>query len=190
MEDIFKIFADEGIEIPEDKKNNLRSKITKNYKTINEFNDKIKAATEAAETANKTIDDLKAEIAKNTGDLAAANKLIDDYKAADTAREEKAKAEKVTAEYKERFGKVKPADKEFFNEATENWVFEQFRSALSEKDNAGKSDAEVFTAVTKDKDIYKAKNGFRTPPVNNQKHQTTDEAFLAEKYKGNPFFHG
>ena len=79
MEDIFKILADEGIEIPDEKKNGLRSKIAANYKTIKEFEDKIKSANDATETANKTIDDLRAELAKNTGDLANANKLIEAF---------------------------------------------------------------------------------------------------------------
>ena len=190
MEDIFKILGDAGIEIPEEKKSDLRSKIAANYKTIKEFDDKIKAATSATETANKTIDDLKAEIAKNSGDLTAANKLIEEYKAADADRAKKAEEEKATSAFRARFAKVKPTDKEFFNDATENWVFDEFRKAATDEANAGKSDAEVFTAVTKDKDIYKVKNGFKTPGAKNQTHQTSDEAFLAEKYKNNPFFHG
>lgn len=190
MEDIFKILADDGIEIPDDKKSGLRSKIAANYKTIKEFDEKLKSANDATDKANKTIDDLRAELAKNTGDLANANKLIDDYKAADADREKKAEEEKATSAFKARFAKVKPTDKEFFNEATESWVFEEFRKAASEEANAGKGDAEIFNAVTKDKDIYKAKNGFKTPGVKNQTHQTTDEAFLADKYKDNPFFRG
>lgn len=190
MEDIFKILNDAGIEIPEEKKGDLRSKISANYKTIKEFDDKIKAANSATETANKTIDELKAEIAKNSGDLATANKLIDDYKAADADRAKKAEEEKATSAFRARFSKVKPTDKEFFNDATENWVFDEFRKAATDEANAGRSDAEVYEAVTKDKEIYKAKNAFKTPGVKNQTHQTSEEAFLADKYKDNPFYNG
>lgn len=189
MEDIFKILADNGVEVPDDKKDDLRKKIAKNYKSITEFNDKIKEANDAREEAENTLNEYKEAAEKSNGDLSKANEIIENYKKADEEREQKQKEAEANAKLKDRFVKVKPEDKQFFNEATENWLFEEFKKALNDEANADKSDADVYNSISKDKDIYKAKNEFRTPGSNKQTHQTSDDAFLAEKYKNNPFFH-
>ena len=82
MKNIFDILKENGIEIPEEKKETLRKSIHENYKTINEFENKIN-------TANETIKGLKAEIEtlQTSGvDVEELQRKLTEYENAETER--------------------------------------------------------------------------------------------------------
>lgn len=65
MNDIFAILKNNNIEVPEEAKANIRKEVAENYKTVNEFNQKmetiqddIKKAEERANTAEKALESL------------------------------------------------------------------------------------------------------------------------------------
>lgn len=91
--------------------------------------------------------------------IADLQKEIDDRKAAD----EQAVKDKAMAD---RFGAA-IGEKKFLNEFTQKGVLEEFKAALADKANQGKSDADVFAGIVKDRDgIFANPNPIGgTPPA-------------------------
>lgn len=100
-------------------------------------------------TAKATISQLEA----SKGDVEALQKQIDDYKAADKKRAEDAAAAAEKAELEERFGIVANG-KTFIHDMVKAGVLADFGAALKDKTNRGKSDAEIFEQLTKDKGYF------------------------------------
>lgn len=106
------------------------------------------------DTEVKTRQELETEIQKLKGSAADADDLnkkiadlqkeIDDRKAAD----EQAVKDKAMAD---RFGAA-IGDKKFLNDFTQKGVLDEFKAALADKANTGKSDADVFAAIIKDRE--------------------------------------
>lgn len=113
---------------------------------LTEMTDKNKALAEKVSSYEKTIGDLKAS-AGNTDALqskiAELEKTIADRDAA-----EKAAAE--AAAIAGRFDAVS-ADKPFLNDFTKDGMLREFREALGKPEYKGKGDAEIFAALTKDR---------------------------------------
>lgn len=142
-EQVSKIFAMNGLDV-ENAKKKLQSDLDDAKKQLSE--------------AQSTITTLEAA----KGDSATLQAELDKYK---TAEAERLKAEQEAsdrAKLLERFNAAK-GDKEFSSEYTQNGVLEAFSKSLSDPANTGKGDAELFTALTKDKDgVFKSTH----PPVN------------------------
>ena len=184
MQDLLEILKEEGIEVPEDKKDGLRQKHSKSYKAVAEFDKKVNALTDQLTTANSTIADLKA----NAGDVDALTQRIKDFEKAEQDRKDAEEKARKTEQLKTRFDALK-GDRTYINEGTESWMFSEFEKAIADQNNASKSDSEIYESITKDKNIFTPKNEkFKNPSASNSKQQTSDEAYLAEYYKDNPFF--
>lgn len=184
MQDLIDILKEEGIEVPEEKKDGLRQKHSKNYKAVAEFERKVNSLTDQLTTANATITDLKSK----TTDVDALNQRIKDYEKAEQDRKDAEDKAKKTQQLKTRFDALK-GDRTYLNEGTESWMFSEFQKAVADQNNASKSDSEIYENITKDKSIFTPKNErFKNPSAGNSHHQTSDEAYLAEYYKNNPFF--
>lgn len=184
MQDLLEILHEEGIEVPEEKKDGLRQKHSKSYKAVAEFDKKVNALTEQLSTANSTITDLKSK----TDNVDALNQRIKDYEKAEKDRKDAEDKAKKTQQLKTRFDALK-GDRTYLNEGTESWMFSEFQKAVADQNNASKSDSEIYENITKDKNIFTPKNErFKNPSAGNSHHQTSDEAYLAEYYKNNPFF--
>ncbi len=91
----------------------------------------------------------KLESAK--GDIQAIQAELDKYKAAEESRAAREKAEAEKAALTERFKAVLGENK-FASEFTEQGVFASFEKAINDPANVGKGDAELFAALTKDKE--------------------------------------
>jgi TolA-binding protein len=166
MKDIFEILKDNGIDVETEKHTEIRKAFAENYKTINEHNQKIEKLTEQVNTANGTIKDLneKLEDASKV-DVKALQDRIKKFEDAEADRVKKENEQKETEALKARFSPLKGENK-FLNEGTENWIFGEFKNALSLDENKGKSDADIYAAITKDKNIYENPNGkFINPPA-------------------------
>lgn len=111
--------------------------------------------------AKNTITTLEA----NKGNTEALQAELDKYKQAEADRKE---AERKAAEHAamvERFGKVK-GEHTFLNDYTEAGILEQFKNAVNDKANTGKSDADIFKSLTEGQDVFKTgREPFKNPPV-------------------------
>ena len=176
MKDIFEILKDNGIEVEESKHKDIRRSLNEHYIAVNEHNKKIDTLTEQVNTANDTITDLKGKLEDASKvDVKALQDKIKEFEDAEAERVQKENAQKETEALKARFSPLKGENK-FLNEGTENWMFNEFKTALSLEENKGKSDADIYAAITKDKNIYENPNGkFINPPAGGGSGSKTDE---------------
>lgn len=177
MKDIFEILKDNGIEVAEDKHKDIRRALSENYKTINEFNNTTEKLNGQLTAANDTITGLKDQLKDlENVDVKALQDKIKKFEDAEAARIQKENTAKEHDALKARFAPLKGENK-FLNEGTENWMFEEFKKAIALEENKGKSDAAVYEAVTKDKNIYENPNQkFINPPVGGGVGNNSDEA--------------
>ena len=119
-------------------------KVKKDYDTL-------KAELAAAQ---KKIKDYETEIGGLRDSMGEAEKLqekieelqktIDDRKAADDAARE-------NKQLLDRFGKA-IGEAQFLNEFTKEGVFTEFKAAVADESNAGKSDSEIYAALVENRD--------------------------------------
>lgn len=150
MKDIYTILGEFEITIPEDKKTAFDTAVRENYKTVSEHEKVVRARDDyksQLDTANNTISELE----KNKGDTAALQAEIDTYKQEKADREKAEQEAAKDAGFKARFEKLH-GERTYTNDFTKNGVFAEFKDALGKPENEGKSDAEIFTALTKDRD--------------------------------------
>ena len=96
------------------------------------------------ETKNSDLEKDIGDSQKLKDQISSLQKEIDDRKAADTkAAEEAAVAERF---------KAAMGDKSFINDFTKAGILAEFTGALAKEENKGKSDADVFSALVKDRD--------------------------------------
>lgn len=142
MQNYEKILEDLGIEIPEDKKADLKKKMSENYKTVADYNKQVEKKDEyktsldevqskLADSEKEDVDGLKAKITTLTQELA-------------DEKEARAKEAKQT----ELRDKVKDflSDKKFVNAITEDSIRSQMIQKLEEEN--GKNAEDVFKELT------------------------------------------
>lgn len=175
MKDIFEILKDNGIEVEESKHKDIRRTLNENYVAVNEHIKKVDALTNQVNTANDTITDLKGKLEDASKvDVQALQDKIKQFEDAEEDCVKKENAQKETEALKARFSPLKGENK-FLNEGTENWMFDEFKNALSLDENKGKSDADIYAAITKDKNIYENPNGkFINPPADGGKTEKAE----------------
>lgn len=164
---IAQIQAESGkdVQAEKDKTKKVNDDLTAMAARIGEYETKIKdfekqdAAGLAAkiEELQKVIDDRKA-----TDDKAIHDKNLSD------------RLDKVTGERK------------YLNEFTRKGILSEFTAAVEDKANAGKSDTDLFDALTKDRDgIFESKNTVNIPGVSTI-NPTTLNANKARQIMGLP----
>lgn len=187
MKNFFEILNENNIEIPEDKKDGLKKAVSENYKTISEFNNQ----KEKLDNANNLITELNGKITtleKNDTDIEELQNKIRLYEEAETERTNKEKEARETEALKTRFNPLK-GENAFINEGTEMWIFGEFKKALENEENKGKSDKEIYDSIVKDKDIYKNPNQrINIPGVGNIGGNKGDKAYMDSFYRDNPFY--
>lgn len=142
MQNYEQILAELGIEVPEDKKSDLKKKMSENYKTVADYDKQVKkkddykislddVQTRLAELEKEDVDGLKAKITTLTQELA-------------DEKEARAKEAKQT----ELRDKVKDflSDKKFVNAITEDSIRSQMIQKLEEEN--GKNAEDVFKELT------------------------------------------
>ena len=142
MQNYEKILENLGIEIPEDKKADLKKKMSENYKTVADYNKQVEKKDEyktsldevqskLADSEKEDVDGLKAKITTLTQELA-------------DEKEARAKEAKQT----ELRDKVKDflSDKKFVNAITEDSIRSQMIQKLEEEN--GKNAEDVFKELT------------------------------------------
>lgn len=107
--------------------------------------------------ARNTISELE----KVKGDAEKLQGEIDKYKQDEINRQQAEQQAAAQAKIEQRFGKV-IGERKFINDHTRRGVLEDFGKALADETNAGKSDADIFAALTKDLNLFVSQN----PPTN------------------------
>lgn len=111
------------------------------------------------DTANSKITELEASIGEAEKLRSKINELQNSIDARATEDAEKEKTKKL----EERFRSVS-GDLGFINKLTENGIFAEFTAALEDASNDGKSDTEIFKALTDGRDNLFAPDG-KVPAV-------------------------
>ncbi len=125
----------------------LKSILDINTADIGKAKEPIAALQEQLNTANNTISELE----KNKGDVTALQAEIDKFKQEKADREKAEQEAAKDAAYMARFDKLH-GERKYTNDFTKNGIFAEFKEALSKPENEGKSDADIFAAITKDRD--------------------------------------
>lgn len=118
-----------------------------NSADIGKAKEPIASLQQQLTAANNTISELN----KNKGDVDALQKKIDEYEQEKADREKAEQEAQKDAAYMARFDKLH-GERKYTNDFTKNGVFAEFKDALGKPENEGKSDADIFAALTKDRD--------------------------------------
>ena len=131
MKNIFEILKDNGIEFDEGKKETINKAVAENYKTINEFTRTTEKLQKELEEKTTSINDLNKKISgmTDTSELDSLKTKVKQYEDAENARKADAEKQKAYEADKQRFDKLK-GEKEYYNEGTERWIFDDFSGHL------------------------------------------------------------
>ena len=147
------------------------------------YQDELSEARAALEKANAAIEELKA----SAGDAEKLRERIAEYEQAEAERRAAEKQAAEQAEIEERFNAVS-GDQKYIHDLVRRGVMADFGAAIKEKANRGKSDREVFDALTRDKGYFASQN----PPANmggigevggDQSAALSDAEYYARLYK-------
>lgn len=156
-----------------------------NSADIGKAKEPIAGLQEQLNTANNTISELE----KNKGDVKKLQAEIDTYKQ-EKADRERAEAEAAeNANLMSRFEKLH-GERTYTNDFTKNGVFAEFKEAVGKAENKGKSDADIFGELTKDRDgIFTNPNpgvdilGMGNPGAGNDNKNVFDFGFTGVRAK-------
>lgn len=127
-------------------------------RALNRQKDELEHATEELREAKETI----AKLEQSSADADELKRQIDAYREADERRAQEAREAAERAELEERFGAVS-GERKFVHDMVREGVMRDFGAALKDKANRGKSDREIFDALTKDKDYFASQNPQANP---------------------------
>lgn len=170
MQNYEQILQELGIEVPEDKKSDLKKKMDENYRTKSDYDkavqkrDEYKTSLDDVQTKldgfkDIDVDDLKGQIDTLTTQL-------NDEKAARAADARKVELEKMVNGFLSETDDKGERVYEFTNPITENYYREQLLKELDSDSAKGKSISDIFKSLITDE------NGNQTPNILVDKQQT------------------
>ena len=128
-------------------------------KDVQKEKDKAAAIQAKLDEANNQITALNESIKGSEGDAQKIKDLqakVEGYEKAEKDRKEAEEAAAKEAGIRARFDGLK-GQNQYLNEGTETWILNEFKKALDVKENAGKSDADIYASVIKDKNVFAGK---------------------------------
>ena len=145
-----------GLELTDEQ---IRAIQAESGKDVQAEKDKRMAAEDRLSKANEKISNLEGDLTalKDTDPEGLKRKIgeLEQQIADRKAEDEKAVMEKNMTE---RFEKVL-GDGKFVNDITKSGVYAEFKAALLDENNKGKSDADIYDSLTKDRaDLFASKN--------------------------------
>lgn len=134
---IKKIMAENGSDIEKAKADleSARKDLAEKEKKVTELTEQLKSF----DGSNEKLEELQKKVA--------------DFEKADAERKKAEEESKANAEILERFNKV-VGERKFKHEDIKNGRFNAFKTALSNAENKGKGDTEIFDNLTKDLDCF------------------------------------
>ena len=156
--------------------------ITKALNRQKDESDKLQTQLDAANDALKKANDAINDLKNSAEDAEKLKQRIADYEKADADRQQAEKAAAERAELEERFGAVS-GDRQYIHDMVREGVLTDFGKALADKANRGKSDAEIFEAITRDKGFFASQNPpAGMGPMNNIQQSESDRLSDADYY--------
>ena len=170
MQNYEQILQELGIEVPEDKKSDLKKKMDDNYRTKSDYDkavqkrDEYKTSLDNVQTKldgfkDIDVDDLKGQITTLTTQL-------NDEKTARAADARKVELEKMVNGFLSETDDKGERVYEFTNPITENYYREQLLKELDSDSAKGKSISDIFKSLITDE------NGNQTPNILVDKQQS------------------
>lgn len=156
MQNYEQILQELGIEVPEDKKSDLKKKMDENYRTKTDYDKVVQKRDEYKTSLDDVqskldgfkdidVDDLKGQIATLTTQL-------NDEKAARAADARKVELEKKVNDFLASVDDKGAKLYEFLNDITANYYRDELTKALDSDSAKGKSIADIFKGLITDKD--------------------------------------
>nr|WP_295301088.1 hypothetical protein [uncultured Blautia sp.] len=156
MQNYEQILQELGIEVPEDKKSDLKKKMDENYRTKTDYDKVVQKRDEYKTSLDDVqskldgfkdidVDDLKGQIATLTTQL-------NDEKAARAADARKVELEKTVNDFLASVDDKGAKLYEFLNDITANYYRDELTKALDSDSAKGKSIADIFKGLITDKD--------------------------------------
>ena len=156
MQNYEQILTELGIEIPEDKKADLKKKMGENYRTKSDYDkavekrDEYKASLDDVQTKLDGFKDIDVDDLK--GQISALTTQLDDEKAARAADARKIEVEKTVNEFLSSTDDKGNKLYEFLNDITSDHYRDALVKALDDESAKGKSIGDIFKAMITDKD--------------------------------------
>lgn len=130
-----------------------------NGKDVEKEKSKFISISTEFEQAKQTIESITGEL--NT--LKASNADASDWKSKFEALQADIEKQTEAAAVLERFNRS-VGDAKFLNEYTQKGIFEEFKTALADEKNKGRSDAEIYKEITENRDgIFESPNKIKIP---------------------------
>lgn len=156
MQNYEQILQELGIEVPDDKKSDLKKKMDENYRTKSDY-DKV---TQKRDEYKTSLDDVQAKLDgfKNVdvddlkGQIATLTTQLNDEKTARAADARKVELEKTVNEFLTSTDDKGVKLYEFLNDITESHYREELTKALDSDSAKGRSIADIFKGMITDKD--------------------------------------
>lgn len=182
MKNILEILNAVGLEATDEQKSALTKAVGESYRGVEELEKKKNRILELEKQNGEMSEQIKAFDGNKTK-LEELQKKVADFETAEAKRKEEQQAAELENAMRERFNPLK-GEHEYFNEYAEKETYENFKAAVADKSNAGKSDADIYAAITKDKDIYRPKEKFINPPVGGKTDPDADDIARARAVMG------
>ena len=176
MQNYEQILAELGIEIPEDKKSDLKKKMGENYRTKSDYDkvvekrDEFKTALDDVQTKLDSFKDIDVDNLK--GQISTLTTQLNDEKAARAADARKIEVEKTVNEFLSSTDEKGNKLYEFLNDITSDHYRDALVKALDDDSAKGKSISDIFKEMITDKDGNKKPDIF----VDQQQRQARKNA--------------
>ena len=121
---------------------------------VEKLKNDLTAANEQLTTARNTI----VELEKSKGSVTDLEAKLKAYEDAEKVRKDKEASDAARKEVESRFDAAFGTERKFVHELVRPGVVGEFEKALADPANKGKSDKDVFDAITKDKDYFASQN--------------------------------
>ena len=156
MQNYEQILSELGIEVPEDKKADLKKKMNENYRTKTDYDGVVAKRDEykvSLDTVQGKLDGFKdVDVADLKGQIATLTTQLADEKAARAQDAQRVETEKNVNAFLSAVGEDGNKKYEFINGITEDFYRGKLLEELSKDSAKGKSIGDIFTALITDED--------------------------------------
>lgn len=171
MQNYEQILSELGIEVPEDKKSDLKKKMDENYKTINDYNNqkkKLETAEGERDTYKGQLDGVQEKlkgfenvnIEELRGKISTLETQLADEKTARAQDAQKVEREKTVSDFLSSLDENGNKKYEFLNDITEGFYRDKLIEELSKDSAKGKSIGDIFTGLITGEDGKQKANIF------------------------------
>ena len=198
MQNYEQILSELGIEVPEEKKADLKSKMDENYRTKIDYDKAVEKRDEykkSLEGVEKKLEEFKdVDVADLKGQIETLKTQLNDEKTARAQDAQKVEREKSVNEFLSALDEDGNKKYEFLNDITEGFYRDKLIEELSKDSAKGKSISDIFTGLITGEDGKQKENIFVdrkqaeleagrakpfTMPLNGKQPMTSSEKFKA-----------